>query len=418
MANRREKLDQSVAISRRPSHFEMTNAFAATQVDSPIELLSIFEITPDPRQPRRVAPPIVRIRWDGSPRSLRDQIFEPWLERVCLETGMKQDQAWQWLAKIVDGQESKRADEGEDYLPRAAEASLLRVLDLAASIKAKQLINPITVYRDGSGGQYRIETGERRWLAFHLLHLLYESRWDLIPARIVPFPDVWKQAAENNARDNLNAVGKARQFALLLMDLYPNTPFQPLGAFEHEQDFYSQIADGSQFPIPRGAGDKLVAAIGVQNTRQLRDLRRLLRVPEFMWDAADEHNWREGRIRNLLEEADGDESYLERLFILELARDHNGIDDERNPPTPEQLALADDPEQREARKKMLLKMRGTVISPEERKEVNRLLKLLETIEELDPRWSRPEMLRELDDLAAMLREIADRCDRLAARQRP
>jgi len=56
----------------------------------------------------------------------------------------------------------------------------------------------------------------------------------------------------------LNAIAKARQFALLLMDLHGADHFDPFNAFEHEQDFYAQVADGTQWRIPRGKGEVLL----------------------------------------------------------------------------------------------------------------------------------------------------------------
>src|SRR5690606_34285023 len=101
------------------------------------------------------------------------------------------------------------------------EGSLLALADLAGNIRRNGLMNPISVVRVGE--RYQIETGERGWLAHHLLRLLTgDDNWQYVAARVVERSSVWRQAGENSARADLNAISKARQFALLLMDLYQN----------------------------------------------------------------------------------------------------------------------------------------------------------------------------------------------------
>ena len=187
------------------------------------------------------------------------------------------------------------------------EASFLHLVELAASIRRDGLTNPITVVRKGP--KYTIETGERRWLAYHLLNAYFESfgdsseeDWSKIPARIMDEANVWRQASENNARDNLNAVSKTRQLALLLMDLLGREHFQPFEAFEVEQDFYAQVADGNEWRIPRGSGEMLLNAIGLKNPRQLRYYRALLRMPNELWIQADDLDLTEGAIRDLIQD--------------------------------------------------------------------------------------------------------------------
>ena len=103
--------------------------------------------------------------------------------------------------------------------PGRKEAPLLRLADLAGSIRQDGLTNPITVVK--TGDTHVIETGERRWVAFHLLNAYIDGDdYQSIPARRMPELNLWRQASENTARDALNAIARARQIALLLMDMH------------------------------------------------------------------------------------------------------------------------------------------------------------------------------------------------------
>jgi hypothetical protein len=74
--------------------------------------------------------------------------------------------------------------------------ALIELAALAASIRRDGLTNPITVINLGNK-RYQLETGERRWLAYHLLYqMLPDAKWRHIPARVMSELDVWRQAAE------------------------------------------------------------------------------------------------------------------------------------------------------------------------------------------------------------------------------
>ncbi|MGQ9887293.1 MAG: ParB/RepB/Spo0J family partition protein [Aggregatilineales bacterium] len=274
------------------------------QVAKPI---SIFEIYPDPTQPRRAVPSEVRAHWTGAPQTVA-ALFDAWVNAVQRE----KDAAFDLQAHLLEDYLPPGADgNDDDNIPRALrqrqplETALLDIVALAVSIRKVGLTNPITVARDG--GVYRLETGERRWLAFHLLHLNFPAEdWSRIPARVVDQVSVWRQASENNARANLNAISKARQFAILLMDLLQEqrgvqfTPFhEVLRAGRSEREYYAQVADGDQFRIPRGQGEKLLNAMGLKNPVQLRQYRALLKLPDEVWRYADDHNLTEWEIRKL-----------------------------------------------------------------------------------------------------------------------
>lgn len=253
--------------------------------------IPIAEIHPDPKQPRRTIPFAVRERWNAS----MDSLFETWKNEIDRERGDSDFDIQELLA--VEGDEVRNPN------PKPLEASLLGVIDLAASILRDGLTNPITIVRNKN--KYFLETGERRWLAYHLLHQqMQDDQWAKIPARVMDEFSVWRQAGENNARDNLNAIGRARQFALLLMELYreENIEFDPFDKTgESDRSFYAQVADGEKWRIPRGKAELLLNAIGLKSVRQLSQYRALLNLPDAAWIIADDSNLSEYRLRYILE---------------------------------------------------------------------------------------------------------------------
>lgn len=280
------------------------------QVAKPV---SIFEIYPDHSQPRRAVPSEVRAHWTGDPQTVA-ALFDAWVDAVRREKNSAFDlQAHLLLDYLPPGTDGN----DDESVPRELrqrqplESALLDIVTLAVSIRKVGLTNPITVARDGSA--YRLETGERRWLAFHLLHLNFAGEnWSQIPARLVEQVSVWRQASENNARADLNAIGRARQFAILLMDLIHEqrgaqfTPYQDvLRAGHSERVYYAQVADGDQHRIPRGQGEKLLNAMGLKNPVQLRQYRALLKLPDDVWRYADDCNLTEWEIRTLSAAAAG-----------------------------------------------------------------------------------------------------------------
>ena len=278
--------------------------------------VSIFDIQPDFTQPRRAIPSVVRQHWSGEPEEL-PRLFDAWLRLVNDERKAREDHqpfdlaaylSQDFLPPGVEGNDDEQADVPAQEHLGPVEKALLEVVALASSIRRVGLTNPITIAREGRG--FRLETGERRWLAFHLLnaHFRHEN-WTKIPAHMVDRVSVWRQASENNARQDLNAVGRARQFAILLMDLrqehngdtfYSHQEILESGYTERE--YYAQVADGDRYRIPYGQGERLLNAMGLKNAVQLRQYRALLRLPDDLWQYADDHNLTEGEIRKLTPE--------------------------------------------------------------------------------------------------------------------
>lgn len=250
--------------------------------------LPIGDIYPDRRQPRRVIPSAVRDAWDGD----MGDLFGVWTATIQQIGGTNFDLAEMLKARSRDVLPLDEDRFSEGTPPHPVESSLLGIIDLAASIKRDGLLNPISVVPYNN--VYMLETGERRWLAYHLLlEVTGEKQWAKIPAHITGHFSVWRQASENSARNDLNAISRARQFALLLMDIWQQHErvFQPITAFEHEQDYYAQVADSKEFRVPYGMNEKLISAMGLANRSGLSELRALLRLPRLIWTKGDDLNW-------------------------------------------------------------------------------------------------------------------------------
>ena len=254
-----------------------------------LRLLDIHDILPDPQQPRRSLPLALRQQWDGQAASLPDLLIH-WRETTAPDVHLR----------------AALALSEDEWAESVGEAAFAELLALAANIRHDGLQHPITVARAGTSrpqearaeqSGFLLESGERRWLAFHLLHLYDEDgdRWARIPANIQPERDVWRQASENSARDDLNAIARARQYALLLLDLWRESgrEFRPLADFAHEQAFYAQALD---LRLPYGSGARLLNAMGRQHRNAFLRCRQLLALPQALWEHGDEENWSEDQL--------------------------------------------------------------------------------------------------------------------------
>lgn len=307
-----ELMNQSTDTSAAAIDAELFGAIQKSdthrQSASPV---SIHDIYPDPAQPRRAVPYAVRQHWDNDPNKM-DTLFQAWLELIAEERGGDTLD----IGLYLDAQTDIERPPLEHIGP--LEHTLLSLIELAVSIRTEGLTNPITVA--SSGLKYKLETGERRWLAYHLLHLhTQDDSYARIAARTVNDINIWRQAAENNARANLNAISKARQLAVLLMDLrreHNGDQFEPFDSFEDEQAYYAQVADGNTYKAPKNTSERLLSAMGLKHAKQLRDYRALLKLPPLVWQIADDLNWTEYFIRNLRDnEAGGDEALLVQVAV-------------------------------------------------------------------------------------------------------
>lgn len=304
----------AASAGKTPSYRDTVSAFFGdyqrplNQGAIQVQYLPIADILPDPAQPRRIIPSLIRSLWDGQTAGM-GELFLIWHNAACDERGADIDLD-AYLQRDADDQHHLPA-KGEnvpDFGP--LERSWRDLLNLAASIRHEGLTHPIAVARTApTETRYIIESGERRWLAYQLLHWYFgleenvnESGdhydWSKMPARVMDERDIWRQAQENNARNDLNAIGRARQLALLIMDLYGMTRFQALQSFEHERDFYAQVADGHSWPIAKQHQERVLQAIGLSHPVQLRQYRALLKLTVDEWVYADDNNLPEKAIRN------------------------------------------------------------------------------------------------------------------------
>lgn len=268
-----------------------------------VKFVSIFEIYPDLTQPRRAVPSTVRHHWSGEPDGLR-RLFDLWVRTIQQERGDPNFDLYDYLNQKSVVEEPEGIDAEEMPIGSPTERALFSLAQLAVSIKTIGLTNAITLAE--TGATYRLETGERRWMAFHLLnHYADDDKWTKIPARTFATPNIWRQAAENSARADLNAIAKARQLAILLMHVIhekDGTQFQSYDAIinsgRSEREYYAQVADGKIFRIPSDQTEKLLTATGLKHPSQIRQYRMLLRKTDEEWTAADDYDLTEWEIRN------------------------------------------------------------------------------------------------------------------------
>lgn len=255
----------------------------------------IKDIYPDLRQPRRAIPSAVRLATAIDPRTMHT-VFVKWrqmAEKECNTNPLR-------LRDMVEG---LTTPDDDDALPEEMPEKLfpittmlLKVVKLAKSIKENRLINPVTVVR--TGHTFKLNTGERRWLAYHLLEWLYGSEWSQIPSQETD-SSVWAQAEENLSREDLGGIALARQFALLVMECYPNDEWGQVEDFTEDgcdRAYYAQVADGNEWRIPRGMGQKIAGAMGIGESL-LRHYRLILNIPDEIWTQADDQNWSAKAVR-------------------------------------------------------------------------------------------------------------------------
>lgn len=283
----------------------------------------IGEIWADVKQPRRAVPASIRLHWDGSPAQVAG-LLDEWLAAAERLTGAGIDPR-----ELVAGRgEGLPVDEWP-----ALARDYVELCRLAASIRADGLLNPINVAQIGR--RTVIIAGERRWLAYWLLAGYTEDAGYLrIPAQTVSDVDhVWKQAAENTARRQLNAIGMARQLALLIMAARQDEGYQ---AFEEvvtpgvcDRRYYAQVADGNVHRIPKGMGERIQAAMGLSMT-QLSQYRNLLHLTDD--DQVNDALWLRGDVEDWPEKAFREVSTLTGVKVREIVTGPNEwtLDDLRN----------------------------------------------------------------------------------------
>lgn len=253
--------------------------------------IDIDRIWADPTQPRRVVPALLRQQWNGDPRQT-PALFDAWIELVAERRQVEAGVMHHYYQTMVLGTNQ----DAPDAAP-GAENVLQGLAFLAASIRMTKLNNPIVVVPHESGA-FIIEQGERRWLAYHLLRYFGVEMDYRIPARQEQYLDRFRQVSENTAREDLSNIARARQYALLVMQVNADQQlFKPLDQFETERDFYAQALD---LRIPHGQISNVLNGCGVRSRGSLAAYRETLMLPPDAWIEADEAGWSKQQIADVL----------------------------------------------------------------------------------------------------------------------
>lgn len=259
--------------------------------------VGIFTLRPDLQQPRRILPLSVRGTWNGDPQEV-PRLLGTWLSvvnfRLKTEIPIKEALLGNWENKLSDDQ---KIDPAVWWF--------FDIVGLAVTI-VKSGQREAVEFAEGV-----LIDGERRWWAMHMLNA-WVGKWNerdfsKILAAEKSKPDVWAQATRNGARTALNAVGMARQLALLIMDMYEGDSGVKFDSFktmvlpgEIDRKFYAQVANGEIYRIKRGMAEKVMAATGLKSDSAIRNHRMLLNIPDALWMQADEQNWSEWQIREYI----------------------------------------------------------------------------------------------------------------------
>ena len=257
-------------------------------------------IRPDPAQPRRVLPEVIRTEFLAGHINAR-QALERWEALVADEATRLGRPRPDWkslLDRAPDDRDVEDLSVDPPGQPGPEEDLLRSIVATAATIRHGGQVSPITVVEMDGGSYYRIETGERRYWAHHWLNNWLADGYDQIQCIVVENGSPWRQAAENTSREGLSALAMARQTATLLLDLHG---IRPDYSGPIPNDWYRQALD---YRVPRGEGEALRAALGGIERAQFSRIQALLRLPDPVWELADRFRLEEKRLRPVLKVPD------------------------------------------------------------------------------------------------------------------
>lgn len=257
-------------------------------------------IRPDPAQPRRVLPEVIRTEFLAGHINAR-QALERWEALVAEEATRLGRPRPDWkslLDRNPDDRDVEDLSVDPPGQPGPEEDLLRSIVATAATIRHGGQVSPITVVEMDGGSYYRIETGERRYWAHHWLNNWLADGFDQIQCIVVEHGSPWRQAAENTSREGLSAMALARQAATLLLDLHG---IRPDYSAPIPNDWYRQALN---FRVPRGEGEALRAALGGIERAQFSRIQALLRLPDPVWEMADRFRLEEKRLRPVLKVPD------------------------------------------------------------------------------------------------------------------
>ncbi|PSN80984.1 hypothetical protein C8B47_03655 [filamentous cyanobacterium CCP4] len=271
------------------------DVFAALDAETvTTDEIPIDSIHADPTQPRAIFPYEIGSDRDGDPAKMPERL-QAWAE-LLYDTDNDIP-----IVKILKGQaEPSQFKTGQGFVDKFVD-----LLELAYKIRNVGLLQRIGIR--ASVGGYTIIYGERRWTAFHILdHFLPGEDFSTIPAKVADVSEwvIAKMQAQENVREEPNAIGKARMFAKLLMAAYADNPdakFDPphtINAPDCDRPWYAQVSNGDVWRIPRGMGAEFETALGI-STATMRKYRNLLKLTDnykvnnLIWNLADQHDWAE-----------------------------------------------------------------------------------------------------------------------------
>lgn len=291
-ADLKRRLDEQKSQSVAPrAEFDTEMLEAIDSVDEPTLRLDIMDIRADRTQPRQAIPSLIGLNWNGNPEQVIDLIGQ-WRRIAEQRAGVSIP-----VEDILQGRNEK-AFELEAAHPYFI--GFLDLLTLAQSIHREGLSNPVNVIRSAGKYAYVIESGERRWLAHHILNHFIDSKYGRVKAVEGDVQEsAWRQCSENNQRANLNAIGKARQIAKLIMEcragLTDYIPYDDI-VVGCNRIFFAQVANGNVHKIPDGMGGRIQAALHMKKGT-ISDYRSLLALTEdnevndILWMRADDEWW-------------------------------------------------------------------------------------------------------------------------------
>jgi hypothetical protein len=260
-----------------------------------VERIAISLIRPDAAQPRRVLPEAIHHSFH-SQEITPVQALKQYIEKGRIIARQK-GRPFENLLDLLTSAE----DATEDVALTPPERDLRELTNLAVTLRQDGQVNPLTIVdrTEGAMPSYIIETGERRYWANYIdMEFIPGYQGDSsVPCIILPPGEasVFRQAKENTSRAGLNAIGLARQAALLLLAVHDIHP--PLGAVSH--DFYQQALDLDLRSKREFTTDILSAMGGISRSR-LSHFKALLGLSDEAVELADQHSIDEKSLRYVL----------------------------------------------------------------------------------------------------------------------
>lgn len=261
-----------------------------------VEKIAISLIRPDAAQPRRVLPEMIHQAFH-SQEITPVQALKQYIEKVRIAARQKGRPFENVLELLRAGEEQEGSS---DLTP--LEHDLRDLINLAVTLRQDGQVNPLTIVDHSQGAipTYIIETGERRYWANYIdMEFIPGYQGDGTIPCILLQPhqaSVFRQAKENTSRSGLNAIGMARQAALLLMAVHGVHP--PNGCVSH--GFYRQALELDLRNKREYTTDVLSAMGGISRSR-LSHYKALLDLPDEALELADRYNLEERILRYVLQ---------------------------------------------------------------------------------------------------------------------